>query len=255
MSIESGTKINGLLSKVRPSGLMFSGWLKARGYSDQLQKRYRDTGWLTALAKGVMYRTGANLSAFQSLSSYNEQLNVKSRVAAMSALEYAGYNHYVPMGKPTLMIALPWGVKRPSWMNLDAFDMTFKTFSTQVFSHMEVSTLPDDLYLYVSSPEQAFLECLLLAPKFYNYTDLYYIMEQMTTLRSDVLQQLLENTDSYRVKRAFMYMAEKADHYWYHELDLDRIVLGSSKLQLVKDGIYNAKYQMTVPKELESYEG
>jgi hypothetical protein len=62
------------------------------------------------------------------LSSYYEQLNVKARIAAMSALEYAGYNQYVPMGKPVLMIAMPFGVKRPTWMDSDVFDMSFKTF-------------------------------------------------------------------------------------------------------------------------------
>jgi hypothetical protein len=254
MSIESGTKINHLLSKMRPSGLLFSKWLKSCGYSDQLQKRYRDSGWFSSLSKGVMYRTGEDLSAYQSLSSYNEQMNIKTRVAAMSSLEYAGYNHYVPMGKPVLMVALPHDVKRPMWMNSNTFDMTFQTFKTQVFSCIEESSVSDDKNLYVSSPEQAFLECILLAPRFYNYMDLYYIMEQLTTLRSDILQRLLEGTDSYRVKRVFLYMAEKAGHYWFHELNLDKINLGSSKLQLVKNGVYNAKYQITVPHELESYE-
>jgi hypothetical protein len=133
--------------------------------------------------------------------------------------------------------------------------MTFKTFTTQTFSCTEVSSVDGDAHLYVSSPEQAFLECLLLAPKFYNYMDLYYIMEQLTTLRGDVLQKLLEDTDSYRVKRVFMYMAEKAGHYWFNMLNSDKIDLGTSKLQLVKKGVYNAKYQITIPKELESYEG
>ncbi len=255
MSIETGTKINRLLSRMRPSGLLFSGWLKSCGYSDQLQKRYRDTGWLSALSKGVMYRAGANLSAYQSLSSYNEQLDVRAHIAAMSALEYAGYNHYVPMGKPALMVALPFGVKRPKWMNNDTFDMSFKTFTTRTFSYTEVNSVNGDAHLYVSSPEQAFLECLLLAPKFYSYMDLYYVMEQLTTLRSDVLQRLLDGIDSYRVKRVFMYMAEKAGHYWYYELNLDKIDIGSFKSQLVKNGVYNAKYQITIPKELEKYEG
>lgn len=255
MSIVTRTKINRLLSMMRPSGLLFSGWLKACGYSDQLQKRYRDTGWLSPLCRGVMYRTGADLSAFQSLSSYNEQIGVKTHISALSALEYAGYNHYVPMGKPVLMVALPFGVKRPTWMDSSMFDMTFKTYTTQTFSHTEVQCANDDAYLYVSSPEQAILECILLAPNFYNYMDLYYIIEQLTTLRSDVLQKLLEHTDSYRVKRVFLYMAEKAEHFWFNELKPERIELGTSKLQLVKNGVYNTKYKITIPKELESYEG
>ncbi len=254
MSEVKATKINRLLSMIRPSGLLFSGWLTKSGYSDQLQKRYRDTGWLTALTKGVMYRTGATLSAIESLISYQEQMNVSSRVAAMSALEYFGYNHYVPMGKPLLTVALPQGVKRLLWMNSEKFDMTFKTFSTTIFEPLG-SRLAEYSINGVSSPELAFLECLILAPKLYNYVDLYYVMEQMTTLRSDVVQQLLESTDNYRVKRVFLYMAEKAGHYWYHAIDHDKIDLGTAKLQLVKNGVYNTKYRITIPRELESYEG
>ena len=40
--------------------------------------------------------------------------------------------------------------------------------------------------------------------------DLYYIMEQLTTLRSEVVQRLLESTSNVSIKRMFLYMAEKA---------------------------------------------
>ncbi|MGM9729176.1 AbiEi antitoxin N-terminal domain-containing protein [Leyella stercorea] len=36
---------------------MFADWLKKKGYSVQLQKKYRDSELLTAISKGVMYRT------------------------------------------------------------------------------------------------------------------------------------------------------------------------------------------------------
>ena len=109
--------------------------------------------------------------------------------------------------------------------------------------------------MYVSSPELAFLECLALAPKQYSYLDLYYIMEQLTTLRSEVLQRLLENTSNNRVKRMFLYMAEKAGHYWFEELDTNKVDMGTGKLQLVKNGVFSKKYSITVPKELNDYEG
>lgn len=46
-----------------------------------------------------MYRTGDSLSSLAALSCCNEQLNKKVRVAAHSALELFGYNHYVADGK------------------------------------------------------------------------------------------------------------------------------------------------------------
>ncbi|MDD7097092.1 MAG: type IV toxin-antitoxin system AbiEi family antitoxin domain-containing protein [Prevotella sp.] len=256
MSIVTGTKINQLLASTDSSGLLFSKWLKQQGYSDQLQKRYRDSGWLSSLSQGVMYRTGSTLSAFAALASCNKQTGSRMRIAAHSALEYAGFNHYVPMGKPVLAVCLDTSAKRPSWMKDECFDVCFRPFHTNVFKVTE--TIEEDVKggkLYISSPEQAFFECLMLAPKYYDYTDLYYIMEQLTTLRSDVVQLLLENTGNYGVKRMFLYMAEKAGHYWLDELNPSRIELGTSKLQLVPGGVYISKYKITIPQSLNSYEG
>ena len=68
------------------------------------------------------------------------------------------------MGKPILMVALANLNKRPAWMIDDMFDMTLRTFNTDVFGMMEVVTKDTDSgILIISSPEVAFLECLLLA--------------------------------------------------------------------------------------------
>lgn len=254
--METGTKINRLLLSSDSSGLLFSQWMKSQGYSDQLQKKYRDNGWLTSISKGVMFRAGSKLSAYSALASCNLQTRSRYRIAAHSALEYAGFNHYVPMGKPILAVDLGNTRRRPLWMKDEAFDMAFHTFHTEVFPQPEVIEVKSDRgLLYVSSPEQAFLECLLLAPKHYAYMDLYYMMEQLATLRSDVVQRLLETTRNYSVKRMFLYMAEKTGHYWMEELCLEKIDLGTSKLQLVPDGVYDPEYKITVPRALDSYEG
>ena len=140
-------------------------------------------------------------------------------------------------------------------MKHDVFDREFKFFKTEVFVRAQITTLTYlDWRLLISSPEQAFMECLLLTPRQYDYMDLFYIMEQLTTLRPNVVQSLLETTKHYKMKRLFLYMAEKAGHYWYKDLDLTKIDLGTHKLQLVKSGIYISKYKMIVPKELNDYE-
>ena len=256
MDIVKGTKINQLLTNIDSSGLIFSSWLKSNGYSDQLQKQYRDSGWLVSLSQGVMYRAGSTLSAYSALASSNLQTGSMHRIAAHSALEYAGFNHYVPMGKPTLMVALNPTKRRHAWMGKGVFDMTFRTFHTETFPEPEVITNSTKYGIqYISSPEQAFLECLLLAPKYYDYIDLYYIMEQLTTLRADVVQRLLENCRNFSIKRMFLYMAEKAGHYWFEELNKEKIELGTSKIQLVHNGMYIPRYRITVPKALNDYEG
>lgn len=254
MSLEYKSRINQLLVKGVPNGLYFSEWLKKEGYSDQLLKKYRESAWLTSLSKGVMYRTGSALSAYAALNCYNKQLNKTFRVAAHSALEIVGFNHYVPMGKPILVVAHP-KQNIPAWTKSDKFDRTIKLFSTETFVEPQIVTMNiDGLDLLVSSPEQAFMECLLLVPNQYNYMDLYYVMEQLTTLRPEIVQHLLETTKSQKIKRMFLYMAEKTGHYWYEQLDLSNVELGNSKYQLVEGGTYIAKYKITIPKELNEYE-
>lgn len=78
--------------------------------------------------------------------------------------------------------------------------------------------------------------------------DLYYIMELLTTLSSDIIQNLLETTKNLRVKRIFLYMEEKVGHYWFDMLDTSNVTLGTSKLQLVEASISVAKYKITIPK-------
>ena len=254
MSILAASKINQLLQSGHKGGLYFAKWLNEQGYSPQLINRYRSSGWLSALGRGIVYRAGDELSAFGALSSYNQQLGKQLRVAAHSALELWGVNHYVPMGKPQTMVTSSKDAV-PKWTKLNVFDREFKSFSTDIFASPQTVMLPfGDWQLLVSTPEQAFMECLLLAPMHYNYMDLYYIMEQLTTLRPKMVQALLATTGNYRVKRLFLYMAEKARHYWLNEIDVQSVDLGTHKLQLTKGGIYASKYKMTVPKELSEYE-
>lgn len=256
MNISTESKINRLLKFGQKGGLYFSGWLSRQGYSPQLIDRYRSSGWLSALSRGVVYRTGSSLSAFGALASYNQQVEKDLRIAAHSALELWGFNHYVPMGKPILVV----GMDKKNSSAMDAvgafrpgvsafFFVTFSGFSSgdTPLSGLETACLH-------ARPEQAFMECLLLAPKRYDYMDLFYIMEQLTTLRPTVVQSLLEATQHYRIRRLFLYMAEKAGHSWFEDLDTARIDLGTHKLQLIKSGVDVSKYKITVPQALHDYE-
>lgn len=254
MSVSTESKINQLLKSGQQGGLYFSGWLSRQGYSPQLIGRYRSSGWLSALSRGVVYRTGSPLSAFGAVASYNQQVEKGLRIAAHSALELWGFNHYVPMGKPILVVGMD-KKTAPQWMRSELFDREFQPFFSSLFPTSQAVTLCyQDWELLVSAPEQAFMECLLLAPKRYDYVDLFYIMEQLTTLRPAVVQSLLEATSHYRTRRLFLYMAEKAGHSWVEDLDTARIDLGTHKLQLIKSGVYVSKYKMTVPKALHYYE-
>lgn len=256
MDVDNDSKLNRLLKNWKSGGLFFSSWLNRNEYSNQLMQQYRKSGWFSSLAKGVMYRTGDKVSAWGALSCYNAQEEKNVYIAAHSALELFGFNHYIPMGKPSLVIGYPTNEKVPAWMKEDHFEeYNLEFFTTKVFQKTEFTTIiKNGFNILTSVPEQAFLECLLLAPNRYSYMDLFHIMEQLTTMRADILQLLLENLTNNKVKRLFLYMAQKSGHTWFYKLDVSKINIGTGKRMLLENGVYIPEYLITIPKELHEYE-
>ena len=66
-----------------------------------------------------MYRTGDKLLAYPALASYLRQVGKSFHIAAHSALELKEFNHYIPMGKPLLMVSHLKQQKVPDWMKED----------------------------------------------------------------------------------------------------------------------------------------
>lgn len=64
------------------------------------------------------------------------------------------------------------------------------------------------------------------------------------------MQTLLKQCASIKVRRLFLYLAERADLLVMRHLDLDRINLGAGDRSLVPNGRYVAKYQLQLPREL-----
>ena len=98
------------------------------------------------------------------------------------------------------------------------------------------------------------LECLYLVPKKQELVECYEIMEGLNNLRPKQVQDLLEQCSSVKVKRLFLYMADKAQHDWFNYINLEKIDLGKGKRSLVKEGVYISKYSITIPKILAVYE-
>ena len=94
------------------------------------------------------------------------------------------------------------------------------------------------------------MECLYLAPRSQPLQETFELMEGLNNMRPALTQQLLETCRSVKVKRLFLFMADKAGHDWLSYLNLEKIDLGSGKRSIVKDGVYVPRYQITIPKEL-----
>ena len=53
-----------------------------------------------------------------------------------------------------------------------------------------------------------------------------------------------------KVKRLFLFFADRHRHAWLKRLEKDTISLGTGKRMLVKGGKLNKAYQITVPEEI-----
>ena len=238
-------------------GFMFGDWLTRQGLDAKGQYAYMKSGWLTRISKGVYALSGTTPKLFHAVSAYNNQLFKQCIVGAYTALELRGFSHYLSMGKPQAYLFTGRTNKLPSWMLWPDWDMTVKYMTTSFLGDgllgVETMTVEGDSLL-VSSPERAFLECLHMPEASLSLLDLYYIMESLTTLRPKLVQALLEACSSQKVKRLFVYMAEKANHSWFKALKLDNVQLGTARCMVVPTGKYIAKYNMTIPKDLAEYE-
>lgn len=155
------------------------------------------------------------------------------------------------MGKPNAVVFSPVRPPLPKWLNDAELDMNLVEVATKVLGTAGIEQMDyQGQTLTVSSPERAIMECILLSPSRYDLTDVYYLMEMLTALRAALVQQLLENCTSVKIKRLFLYMAEKAHHRWFAKLDLYRISLGSGTRSFAKGGVKVNAYDIVIPKEL-----
>ncbi|MCB1784375.1 MAG: type IV toxin-antitoxin system AbiEi family antitoxin [Alphaproteobacteria bacterium] len=251
MSTVERTKINQLLTSQPRGAVMLSSWLSAQGYSSDLQKRYRKSGWLESIGKGAMIRAGAQVGYEGALYALQTQSGMSIHPGGRSALAMLGKAHYLEMGRSKVTLFSGHNEKPPVWFqNHDwgtAFDCYQSAFLPPYLGLTDVDV--GAFKIKVSGSVRAIMECLYLAPEKQELAECYELMEGLTNLRPDHVQKLLEACNSIKVKRLFMVLAEKAGHSWVEYIDLKKVDFGKGKRSIVKDGVYVSKYQITVPKE------
>ncbi|MDA0692545.1 MAG: type IV toxin-antitoxin system AbiEi family antitoxin [Nitrospinae bacterium] len=252
MGIQNEIKIQKLLQKWPQGTVAMTSWLESLGISRQLQKKYVESQWIKSLARGAYKKTGDNVSWQGGLYALQMQASILVHVGALTALSMQGMAHYIRLGKERIFLLSPPRTTLPSWFRNHDWQQPVK--------HIKTSVLPEGLGLTdyeektfsikISSPERAMLECLQLAPRELDLVECYQVMEGLTNLRPKKLQELLEKCSSIKVKRLFLYMAEKTGHQWMQFLNVSKLNLGKGDRAIVENGVYISKYHISIPKEL-----
>lgn len=252
MSMNKEEKLKKLLDAHLPGTAYVAAWLEGRGISPALQQRYRSSGWLETVGRGAFKRPNERLTWQGGLYTLQAQSGIAVHAGALTALALQGFAHYVRLGAETVFLFSPPKTNLPAWYKNHDWGQSINYCSTSVLppSLGLVDYQAGAFSIKISGPERAMLECLHLAPDTVDLVECYQVMEGLTTLRPKLLQPLLEQCNSVKVKRLFLYMAEKAGHDWFKRLDTKKTDLGAGDRALTKGGVYVSSYGLTLPEEL-----
>ena len=108
--------------------------------------------------------------------------------------------------------------------------------------------------LTMSSPERAILELLDELPERETFHQADVLMEGLRNLSPRRLQALLVACRNVKVKRLFLWFAERHQHAWLKKLNRKDIDLGQGKRMLVRGGKLDPTFNITVPESIDGGE-
>ncbi|MEI7669804.1 MAG: type IV toxin-antitoxin system AbiEi family antitoxin [Pseudomonadota bacterium] len=253
MGIYNITKINHLLQSWPQGTVATPYWLEQQGISRSLQSHYQKSQWIESIGTGAFKRAGSVIGWKGGLYAIQKQLGLSIHVGGLTSFILQNSGHYVRF-KETIQLFGTANTKAPlpRWFRDYQWQEEITFYRTNFLpENMALKEYEDKNFnITISTLERAMLECLYLAPQYIDLVECYHLMEGLAGLRPDILQELLAACSSVKVKRLFLYMAEKASHTWLQYLDTKSVDIGKGKRSLVKNGIYNSKYAITLTKEL-----
>lgn len=222
------------------------------GFYSQLLNKYSKSGWLDNPAYGIYAKAGSKLSWPAAINALQRQ-HFPVHVGALSALKLHGIVHYLTFdeSKEQLFILNPSSKKKelPKWVSVIV--SKYHYHQLHMFKNNNDGLLQqnvDETAVTLSSPERAILEMLALVPKYVSYSHAYELVEGATLLRPEVMQKLLENCTSIKVKRLFLYLADRHNLPLLEYLDQNKLTLGTGDRLIAGGGTYSSKYKISVPK-------
>ncbi len=269
-----------------PHGLLATRkWLLGKGVSRHQLDNWLKSGALKSLAHGVVTLPTTTKLTWQAVVVSLQRMpeHCGFTPGGITALEEQGYAHYVPRAvklSQALMGSRPihiYGVDQPSpwldklatqylpgvhfvWHGTKEFGGRFlqnNVYDTQNGEHMmnQMAWGTDEWPLTISSPERAVFELLSDIPDQLSFEHADELLRGLPSLSPRKLTKLLELCENYKVRRLFLWFAERHQHPWLKHLDLTPYTmeggkLGSGKRVIAKEGRLDRKYLITVPEDM-----
>lgn len=205
MSTRKGSKINLLMHQWMLGAPAATSYLNRKGFSRELLVKYKNSGWLETFGRGAYIRSGDKVDWPGALCTLQRQLELSVHAGGKTALERKGLAHYLPWNQKRVFLFGPRGLVLPAWFKRARFGVEFVITRTNLFPaefREGFTELKErDFSVRISSPERAILEMLHLVPQKVGFDEARLVMGNLTTLRPEVVQGLLEACRSIKVKK------------------------------------------------------
>lgn len=235
-----------------PEVVISASWLEVNGISRQLRYEYIGSTWLNALGKSAYIINSAKYTWQGLVVGIQHFMKIPYHVGGLKALELQGFAHYLPIGNENT-ITLYGKNNFSAWLkNIEVEDkiVLHKKPYLKELGLKNIASCIKGYDLIVSSPERAIFELLYLVEKdgisFEFASEIY---EGLTTLRPNVINQLLEQCNSKKVKRLFLFLMDFYNHQWKNFVKAENLDIGTGKIQIVKNGVLDKKYLITIPRK------
>ena len=290
MGYQNRDKLN-QMHRLLPEGLVGdAAWFTRMGYPSPLRSRYVASGWLEPVTRGVFRRplhtpgvedVSVPLRWQQVVVSLQLVLERPIVVGGRTALELQGFAHYAS-SRPPGEVHLYGDNPAPSWLRKLPMNTVFvfhnarKLFRSELIAdvvgrlkailavdagfdvdagHSSLTWLrfgDGEWPIVLSTPERAVLELLDELPDKETFHQADALMDGLANLSPRRMNRLLRECRSVKVRRLFLWFAERTGHAWLARIDQEGVDLGSGKRMLARGGKLDPKYQITVPGDLDA---
>lgn len=194
------------------------------------------------------------------MSALQHQMRLPVHVGGITALQLLGQSDFDPTTDVirNVMLFADLETRMPSWLCSAEIYVDFEVYRTSLFgSHSgSLGVIEHEVkknQIRLSCSERAAMEALYLAPKHQTLFSISILMEGLGKLRPAIVQSLLENCNSIKVKRFFLYFAERFWRSLVPKLDLTKINLGHGKRVIGRGGEYryHPKYMLSLPEKID----
>lgn len=246
------SKINQILTKWLPGDVHTLRWFEKKGVSQRVAYGYSESHSIQKIGAGAFCLPDDKISWFGATRAMQQELQMPVHVGARTALELQGVAHNIGRSaRPIITFIASQKINIPQWVRNNDWqaELSFKQSSLIDGEQSLTTYTANGLEIKISTREQAILEFIDGLDLSHSFETAENYLSQLMTLRPTLVQELLTRCTSIKVKRVFLYLADKMTMPFFSKLMLDAIDLGAGKRVVVKGGKLDKTYNITVPRE------